>query len=29
MTNAELVKMMAAEIANNAPKGEGNSGWRY
>jgi hypothetical protein len=29
MTNAELVKMMAVEIAKNARKGEGNSGWRY
>jgi hypothetical protein len=29
MTNAELAKMMAVEIAKNAPKGEGNSLWRY
>jgi len=29
MTNAEMCRMMAAEIAKNAPKGEGKSLWRY
>jgi hypothetical protein len=29
MTNAEMCRMMAAEIAKNAPEGENNSLWRY
>jgi hypothetical protein len=29
MTNAELIRMMSAQIAKNAPKGEDNSAWQY
>jgi len=29
MTNAEMCRMMAAEIAKNVPKGEDRSLWHY
>ncbi len=29
MTNAEMCRMMAAEIVKNAPNGEGSSLWHY